>query len=235
MTDCFIITCEHASCEVPMEYAHLFSEQSSTLTTHRGYDIGSRLVYEVFSKGLPCWSQAGDYTRLLVDLNRTVDHSQLFSSFTRDLSIEDKKIILEKFYFPYVAALENAITQLLETQETVFHLSLHSFTPVMNGQERNNDIGFLYDPKHLAERELSLLWQSVLKEQMPSFHVRMNYPYKGTANGLTSYFRKKYPKYRGIEVEINQRLFSDEHSVGDFIAQFFKSFKDATCNEKVTF
>jgi predicted N-formylglutamate amidohydrolase len=224
MTDCYLITCEHASSEVPQEYTYLFAGQESALKTHRGYDIGSKQVYERFADELPCWSQAGNYTRLLVDLNRTVNHPQLFSSFTRSLSAADKKMILEKFYFPYVSNLEKAITQRLETQERVFHLSLHSFTPTINEKERNNDIGFLYDPQHAAEKKLCLLWQSVLKEQMPSFHVRMNYPYKGTSNGLTSHFRKKYPKYHGIEVEINQRLFSAKHSVSDFIAQFLKSF-----------
>ncbi len=37
--------------------------------------------------------------------------------------------------------------------------------------------------------------------------VRRNYPYRGNADGFTTYLRKKYPgsKYIGIEIEINQK------------------------------
>jgi hypothetical protein len=37
--------------------------------------------------------------------------------------------------------------------------------------------------------------------------VRRNYPYRGYADGLTTWLRKRYPDpaYAGIELEINQK------------------------------
>ena len=42
--------------------------------------------------------------------------------------------------------------------------------------------------------------------------MRRNYPYKGYADGLTTYLRTRYPdpRYRGVELEVNQK-----HPLGD--------------------
>ena len=38
-------------------------------------------------------------------------------------------------------------------------------------------------------------------------HVRRNYPYSGTADGLTTDLRAGFgPRYLGIEIEVNQRF-----------------------------
>ncbi len=49
----------------------------------------------------------------------------------------------------------------------------------------------------------------------PQYKIRMNYPYLGTSNGMTAYFRKQYPKDRYIcfELEINQRLFYGDNGM----------------------
>jgi hypothetical protein len=41
----------------------------------------------------------------------------------------------------------------------------------------------------------------------PAFSVRRNYPYRGTADGFTTYLRRQLSSspYLGIELEINQR------------------------------
>ena len=42
-----------------------------------------------------------------------------------------------------------------------------------------------------------------------------NRPYRGTADGLTTALRSRYlpSRYFGIELEVNQRFFSDQHSL----------------------
>ena len=42
---------------------------------------------------------------------------------------------------------------------------------------------------------------------LPDLSIRCNYPYKGNADGFTTYLRKQFSekKYLGIELEINQK------------------------------
>ena len=89
----------------------------------------------------------------------------------------------------------------------MLHFSVHSFTPVLNGEVRNADAGFLYDPKRKGEKEICLYLQKYLAEQVPGVRVRRNYPYLGISDGLTKQMRMRYPekKYLGIEIEVNQK------------------------------
>jgi predicted N-formylglutamate amidohydrolase len=91
----------------------------------------------------------------------------------------------------------------------VIHLSIHSFTPELSGVVRDADIGLLYDPARRYEKKLCREWRKKIITINPAIgRVRMNYPYRGTSDGFTTYLRKKMKgSYLGIEVEINQRLF----------------------------
>jgi len=77
-----VITCEHGGREVPREYAALFSDRAALLDSHRGWDAGAlelgRQLADAF--GVPL--HVATTTRLLVDLNRSIGHRQLFSEVT---------------------------------------------------------------------------------------------------------------------------------------------------------
>ena len=62
---------------------------------------------------------------------------------------------------------------------------------------------------------MCLSWQQALKKTAPRLVTRRNYPYKGYADGLTTFLRTRYPddRYRGIELEVNQK-----HALGDAAA-----------------
>ena len=146
-------------------------------------------------------------TRLLVDLNRSLHHRHLFSEFTRHCDPELKTTILENYYYPYRTKLEDEIRKILACGRTVVHLSVHSFTPRLGKELRRADVGLLYDPQRQGERDLCRKLQAILKKTSADQFVRRNYPYRGTADGLTTYLRKKFRgrKYLGIEIEINQK------------------------------
>ncbi len=50
-----------------------------------------------------------------------------------------------------------------------------------------------------------------MQDQPQNLIIRRNYPYRGNADGFTTYLRKKYPasKYIGVEIEINQKHVHD--------------------------
>lgn len=201
-----ILSCEHGGNEIPRPYQYLFNEAGEVLKTHRGYDLGALDLFE-HVKGLSDFSQACTISRLLIETNRSLHHSQLFSKYTRQLHLTEKKNIIEKFYLPYRTKIERPILQYISAGDEVIHISVHSFTPVLNDKVRTADIGILYDPSRTEEKDFANDLRKKILEQQPEIRVRSNYPYLGTADGFTSWLRKKFPQnYAGIELEINQKF-----------------------------
>ena len=154
-----------------------------------------------------CPLDIADVTRLLVELNRSPGHPALFSAYSASLSPVQKGEVLEKFYHPHRRQVSERIDRCVADRCRVCHISLHSFTPELNGELRNADIGLLYDPQRPLEKDFCQRWQKELKSNAAPFRVRRNYPYRGAADALVTALRKRYPRdsYLGIELELNQK------------------------------
>lgn len=201
-----LLTCEHAGNQVPANYKEIFQGHEHLLSSHKGYDIGALELYNAL---LPLASKGyyDETTRLLIELNRSLHHPKLFSSVTRQLKDEEKSVIIKKHYEPYREQVEHFIHDFVMAGRQVLHIAVHTFTPVLDGEERDADIGLLYDPKRKAEQSFCKLWKQELHKQNESLMVRYNYPYLGIADGLTTYLRRKFKgeEYIGIELEVNQK------------------------------
>ncbi len=206
-----VLSCEHASNELPAAYTHLFNGQQSVLSTHRAVDFGAREITDHLSQTLNCDYTKSTITRLLIDCNRSLTHAQCFSEFTRPLSTIAKQKLIDVYYQPYRQQTEAIIKKHIDLGHQVLHLSIHTFTPELNGVTRNAAIGLLYDSSRHAEREVARLWHELLLTERPAYRVRKNYPYNGKSDGFTSTLRKKYTQeqYLGLEVESNQALVQD--------------------------
>lgn len=221
-----ILTCEHASNKLPAAFKK--AVPAKVLETHRAYDIGACAVFSKLVKfAKPEFHCEGKFSRLFVDLNRTITNKSAFSDYYKQLEKSDRsaaekaKTQATKYWTEYRAAIEKFVasslsmpkrssskTRLAKTAPTVVHLGIHSFTPVLNGKKRNTDIGILYDPSRPAECKLAQVIKAEINRQHPEMKVRFNYPYKGTSDGLTTTLRKKFgPQYAGLEIEINQKFF----------------------------
>ncbi len=148
-------------------------------------------------------------TRLLVDLNRSPVNAQVFSELTGQRSDVEKCQLLTEWHAPYREFIDQQVSSLLDSHDLVTHLSIHTFTPRLRREWRAFDIGLLFDPHRAQEPAFCYAWQARLSHSVPRLRVRLNEPYHGTDDGLTSTLRQKYPSshYLGIEVEINQRFF----------------------------
>ena len=193
------MTCEHGGHRVPAAYRSLFRGRGALLASHRGWDPGALELARRFGRPLA----AATTTRLLVDLNRSAGHPRLFSEATRDLDAAAKARLLARHYVPYRAAVEAAV----RARRSVLHLSVHSFTPVMDGERRRMDVGLLYDPARRGEAALCARWRRELLRRRPGVAIRRNAPYRGTADGLVTHLRRRLPeaRYWGVELEVNQK------------------------------
>jgi len=209
MTQQLIITCEHAGNEVPEEYRHLFKHASKTLNTHRGIDFGALELTNTVAKKLKQEPFLHTVTRLLVDLNRSVQHPTLFSEFTRDESVEVRENIFERYYQPHRKRVEQRVKEIIDQGNQVLHIGIHTFTPIWEDEERQVDVGFLFDPRRLGEKDFARRWRSEVSRRLPDLRLKMNEPYRGTMDGFTTYLRRIYPEnnYLGLELEVSQRFF----------------------------
>ncbi len=206
-----LFTCEHASRDIPPEYEALFADQNAILATHRGWDIGTPGIFQQFVNRFQCPNYQAQWSRLLCDVNRSAWHKSCFSEFTRELPSTTRQHILDRYHTPYRQQVIEHIDQKISQNKTMIHISVHSFTPELNGKIRNAEIGFLYDPKSIAEKSLCIRWKNALQQVAPDLRVRFNYPYLGISDGLTQFMRRrlKSDRYAGIELEMNQALTGD--------------------------
>jgi predicted N-formylglutamate amidohydrolase len=201
----WLFSCEHGGRSVPAAYAAVFHGAEAVLDSHRGWDRGALAVFDAFASGLGETAFSATTTRLLIDLNRSLHHRGVFSEFTRPLPREIREEIVARFWRPWREAVAGRIAGWLGAGDRVRHISVHSFVPVLDGVIRSADIGLLYDPARPAERDFCRRWQALLEER--AWRVRLNYPYRGTADGHTTALRRRYPLgYAGMELEFNQAL-----------------------------
>lgn len=200
------LTCEHAGNTIPDEFASYFKNKESVLNSHRGIDLGSLDAFN-YLKPLSHFSSYIQTSRLLIELNRSLHHNKLFSEFSRGLSKKEKERLVNDYYLNYRNKIEKNIKQYINSEETVLHISIHSFTPVLNSEIRNCDIGLLFDSRKLEEKQFCKTFKTDILKVNKDYKVRFNYPYLGKADGLTTYLRIQFPEnYIGVELEINQKF-----------------------------
>lgn len=213
-----LISCEHAVADIPPDFLDDFrsSEAKRALYSHRGFDEGALDVAIFLRESLSikrrdCF-HAGTASRLLIDLNRSETNRALFSDFTRGLPSPAKSRLIAEYHRPYRAGIIEALKSRIAAGKTVMHLSVHSFTPVLNGKVRRPDIALLYDPRRKTEKAFADLWITTLKQEATDrglpVQIGRNDPYRGTADGCTTAIRRLFSpdRYIGFEIEINQRL-----------------------------
>lgn len=200
-----VITCEHAGNLVPEPYRGLFEGQEDVLKTHRAWDPGALGVAEYLALAFHAPLFICTTTRLLIEANRSLNAADLFSSFSNHLPQNEKDKLRETTYLPFRQAAE---AQIANCPLPVLHLSIHTFTPIWNGQERKVDIGLLFDPERPREAAIALRLQQILISSLPDYHIALNEPYKGTDDGFTTYLRTRFgdDRYAGIEIEVNQKF-----------------------------
>jgi len=210
-----VISCEHAGNSVPEEFSHLFMNAREELNSHLGWDPGAwQMAISIGSKfGI---TPVGNHiTRLLIELNRSLFHPQLFSKYSQQLNKKDRDVLIHSIYLPYRDSVESLIQKSLKP---VLHLSIHTFTPTWNNIERQVDIGLLFDPDRLGESDFCSHWKKVLDSDY-NLKIKFNEPYLGKDDGFTTYLRSRFPdnEYLGIEVEINQKYASHPDSIKEML------------------
>lgn len=204
-----IVTCEHAGNLVPEHYGHIFSNIKEILESHRGYDPGALQIARFLATEYSAPLFICETTRLLIEPNRSLDSKHLYSEYSQKLFETDHEQILQRYYYPHRNGVEDVISKV---SKPVLHLSIHTFTPVLDGKTRTVDVGILFDPVRKSESEFCQQFMDGLEQIFPYLVIKFNEPYKGTDDGFTTYLRTKFndSEYLGIEIEVNQKYLRTE-------------------------
>lgn len=211
--DGLVITCEHAGNRIPVEYEELFRGAARVLASHRGWDPGALPIAQALGRRFETRLWATKWSRLLVEANRSPSNPRIWSSYTAPLARAERERILNRYFWPHRRQVERRVRQVAAGGKLALHIAVHTFTPSLHGVERNADIGLLYDPGRPSERSAAQAWKKALANLEPGLRVRLNYPYRGIADGLPTWLRRRLPDrhYAGFELEINQGILSGPH------------------------
>ncbi|EWY37470.1 N-formylglutamate amidohydrolase [Skermanella stibiiresistens SB22] len=147
-----LLVCDHASRAIPKSMGTLGLDETA-LSRHIAYDIGAAEVTRHLIERYDAAAVMSGYSRLIVDLNRDLEDPTLIPVISdgvvvpanRSLDPADVATRLDALFWPYHTTVAAEIARLLERGQVPAMVSIHSFTPVMNGFERPWHIGVLWD------------------------------------------------------------------------------------------
>jgi predicted N-formylglutamate amidohydrolase len=206
--DRLLLTCEHAGNRIPRAYTSWFRGAAPALGSHRGWDPGALSLARTLARRLGVPLRFVATSRLLVEANRSPHSPRLWSRYTAGLPGEERQRILDRHYWPHRREVEAAVRASIAAGRRVVHVAVHSFTPRLDGRAREVDVGLLYDPSRRREQVQALRWQKILRDLDPALRVRRNRPYRGAADGLATWLRRRFPgpRYAGFELEVSQAV-----------------------------
>lgn len=196
-----ILTCEHAGQKIYPELKG-FKLPQYYKNSHRAYDMGALKLAKELRKKTKAPLFYYDYTRLIIDANRSATNPSVWGPFGKNLDSQVKQKIKHKYYDSY---RNNVYSCVDKSVKPILHLSIHSMAPSLNDKERDCDISFLYDSQRNSERAICLELKSIC--ELFGLKCRLNYPYLGKSDGHCTSLRKFFSQqdYLGIEVEVNQK------------------------------
>jgi predicted N-formylglutamate amidohydrolase len=136
-----VLVCDHASNRVPQGLGTLGLE-AVHLADHIGWDPGAADVARHLSACLDAPLVLSGYSRLVIDCNRPPGHAQSIAEQSAGVSVPgnrgltplDRERRLNTFFRPYHAAISRLLDR--RSHRASLLLSIHSFTPVLNGRSR---------------------------------------------------------------------------------------------------
>jgi len=138
-----LLVCDHASNRVPRKLGTLGLAEEE-LQKHSSWDIGAREATLLFAELLDAQAVIANYSRMVVDLNRRLDHPTIFPTSSEGVPVPgniemneaDGALRVDEIYRPYHETLANTVDQYLARGIVPAIISVHSYTPVFYGQLR---------------------------------------------------------------------------------------------------
>lgn len=204
-----LLIADHARNRLPREYGTLGLDPAE-FQRHIAYDIGVEPVLRQIAARLDVPAVLCGFSRLLIDPNRGEDDPTLIRQLydrtvitgNYPLTAEERDRRLRLWYRPYHAAIARMLAEVeAHSGRPPFLVSLHSFTPQMQGTVRPWHVSLLWDQDDRAVQPLFELLR-----QDGTLNVGDNEPYDGALAGDTLSVHATASGLAHVLIEIRQDL-----------------------------
>lgn len=199
-----VLTCEHASDQLPVPWG----ADEWLRSMHWAIDLGIADFTRALCERLDSRAILARFSRLWIDANRPLYSSTLFRDradgrpvhLNSDLPDHERLARVLSCWQPY----HDGVDALIEEAPARLLLSMHSFTPLYEGNVREVEIGVLFDDEDALAAEVAQRLEPF------GYCVRLNEPYSGKGGMMYScYDHAKRHGLRGLELEVRQDLLAD--------------------------
>lgn len=215
-----LLVCDHASCRFPRALGDMGLDPFAR-RCHLAVDIGAGPLTETLARSLGVTAVLHNYSRLVVDCNRQLMDPSAFLEYgdgilvpgNRNLHKDDKERRANSLYWPYHGAIGEQVERLKTSGPLPALVSIHSFTPVLNGESRDWQMGVLWDSD---EKTRDIFLEGL---RGAGYRVGSNEPYSGKApQDFTIDHHAEENDLPHVGIEIRQDLVDDDAGVADIAA-----------------
>lgn len=219
----FLIVADHAGNVMPRALGRL-GIPASECQRHIAWDIGIAAVSRLLADALDASLIQQNYSRLVIDCNRTPDSETSIPTVSErtpipgnvGLSAKQKTARLREIFKPYHDRIELELERRPHTGRPTALIAMHSFTPVFMGVARPWHAGVLYN----RDSRFAHVLMSLLRCEA-GLVVGDNEPYSVTdASDYTVPIHGERRGLHHVAIEIRQDLISEESGQHAWAALF---------------
>ncbi|MBK8173866.1 MAG: N-formylglutamate amidohydrolase [Rhodospirillales bacterium] len=146
-----VLVCDHASNRIPRRLGSLGLDPDER-AAHIAWDPGASVVAEQLADLLDAPLVRSGYSRLVIDCNRPLNSAESIASHSAGIAIpgnqgldtRDRNARAEALFRPYHHAIARLLDRRAAAGRPSVLLSIHSFTPALNGIARPWHVGISY-------------------------------------------------------------------------------------------
>ena len=180
-----LVVCDHASRAFPRAMERLGLTEADSWR-HVAWDLGAGELARGLADALAAPAVLAGYSRLVADCNRAPDDPDAFRTVSDgvtvtgnlDLGDDARRARLGCFHDPYHGAIAALLGGFRARGVAPLFVSVHSYTPVLDGVERPWHVGVLYDKDERSAAQLLSALRAV-----EGLVVGDNQPYSGRHPG----------------------------------------------------
>lgn len=229
-----VLICDHAGRAIPKRLGSLGLDEAA-LWRHIAWDIGIADVTRHLARLMDAPAVLGGYSRLVIDCNRRLGDPTSIAQESDGvrvpgncgLTAADRAARADACFHPYHQAIDRLIDGRMRAGLAPAIISMHSFTPVMNGFERPWHVGVLWNrdprlPVPLIER----------LARDPEICVGDNEPYTGRdEHGYSIYVHGQDLGLAHVLVEVRQDLIDTRHGAQAWAERLAGVFAELLADE----
>lgn len=202
-----IFSCEHATCTIPEAFKETLRHDTDLITSPKGWDLGSLNLAQALAMKFRTPLVHCEISRLIIDCYLQEENPERWSTVSHKLSEAQRDKLHDRQLVPHLTTLRQRITTELERNDSVAHVSVHTFDP---SEHPDLHVSLLFSEGKVGESTLALAWQENIRQALPELKVRPNEKfYPDQTKTLLDTFRGEWSsdRYLGLEIQVSNQMF----------------------------